>query len=100
MIYKGEEMTEDKIKVEELLNQVRASNGKDDFCIICYKDEEERCKELFPNNEIHVIPEKISCEEANNKIFVIPTDIKPIRVVYEENRPLDTVLNGTIYTTY
>lgn len=77
-------MCVDITKVEELLKQVRVSSGKDDVCIICYKDQEERCKELFPNKEIHVLPEKVSCKETNNKIFVIPTDIKPIRVVYEE----------------
>lgn len=93
-------MIEEITKVEELLNQVRASSGKDDVCIICYKDQEERCKELFPSKEIHVLPEKVSCKETNNKIFVIPTDVKPIRVVYEENKPLDIELNGTIYTIY
>ena len=77
-------MTEDKIKVEELIEQVKASSGKDDVCIICYKDEEERCKELFPNKEIHVLPEKVSCNETNNTVFIIPTDVKPIKVVYEE----------------
>ena len=35
-------MTEDKIKIEELVEQVRASSGKDDISIICYKDQEER----------------------------------------------------------
>ena len=93
-------MTEDKIKVEELIEQVKASSGKDDVCIICYKDEEERCKELFPSKEIHVLPEKVRCNETNNAIFIIPTDVKPIKVVYEENRPLDMVLSGTIYTIY
>ena len=97
-------MTEDKIKVEELIEQVKASSGKDDVCIICYKDQEERCKELFPSKEIHVLPEKVSCKETNNAIFIIPTDVKPIKVVYEEKElldiPLDIVLNGTIYTIY
>lgn len=93
-------MTEDKIKVEELIEQVKASSGKDDVCIICYKDEEERCKKLFPSKEIHVLPEKVRCNETNNAIFIIPTDVKPIKVVYEENRPLDMVLSGTIYTIY
>lgn len=97
-------MTEDKIKVEELIEQVKASSGKDDVCIICCKDEEERCKELFPNKEIHVLPEKVSCNETNNTVFIIPTDVKPIKVVYEEKElldiPLDIVLNGTIYTIY
>ena len=93
-------MTEDKIKVEELIEQVKASSGKDDVCIICYKDEEERCKELFPSKEIHVLPEKVRCNETNNTIFIIPTDVKPVKVVYEENRPLDIVLNGIIYTIY
>ena len=97
-------MIEGKIKIEELVEQVRASSGKDDVCIICYKDQEERCKELFLSKEIHVLPEKISCKETNNKIFIIPTDIKPIKVVYEDNTPLDIELdievNGTIYTIY
>ena len=62
-------MIEEIAKVEELLNQVRASSGKDDVCIICYKDQEERCKELFSSKEIHVLPEKVSCKETNNKIF-------------------------------
>lgn len=93
-------MTEHKIKIEELIEQVKASSGKDDVCIICYKNEEERCKELFPSKEIHVLPEKVRCNETNDAIFIIPTDDKPIKVVYEENRPLDIVLNGTIYTIY
>lgn len=93
-------MIEEITKVEELLNQVRASSGKDDVCIICYKDQEERCKELFPSKEIHILPEKVSCKETNNKIFVIPTDVKPIRVVYEENKPLDIDTNETIHTIY
>ena len=93
-------MIEEIAKVEELIEQVKASSGKDDVCIICYKDEEERCKELFPSKEIHVLPEKVSCKETNNAIFIIPTDVKPIKVVYEENRPLDIALNGTVYTIY
>lgn len=97
-------MTEDKIKIEELVEQVRASSGKDDICIICYKDQEERCKELFPSKEIHVLPEKVRCNETNNAIFIIPTDVKPIIVAYEDNTPLDMELDievdGTIYTIY
>ena len=79
-------MTEDKIKIEELVEQVRASSGKDDICIICYKDQEERCKKLFPSKEIHVLPEKVSYKETNNAIFIIPTDVKPIKVVYEKTK--------------
>jgi hypothetical protein len=97
-------MTEDKIKVEELIEQVKASSGKDDVCIICYKDEEERCKELFPSKEIHVLPEKVRCNETNNAIFIIPTDAKPIKVVYEEKElldiPPDIDIKGSIYTIY
>lgn len=97
-------MTEDKIKVEELIEQVKTSSGKDDVCIICYKDQEERCKELFPNNEIHVLPEKVSCNETNNAVFIVPTDVKPIKVVYEEKElldiPLDIDIKGSIYTIY
>ena len=77
-------MIEEIAKVEELLDKVKASSGKDDVCIICYKDQEERCKELFPSKEIHVLPEKVSYKETNNAIFIIPTDVKPIKVVYEE----------------
>lgn len=76
-------MSTDIAKIEELLNQVRASNDEDDYCIICYKDQEERCKELFPNKKIHVLSEKVNCKETNNQVFVIPTDAKPIIVVYE-----------------
>lgn len=78
-------MSVDRTEIDELLNQVRASSGKDDVCIICYKNQEERCKELFPSKEIHVIPESIGFEGTDNKIFIIPTDaiIKPIKVIYE-----------------
>lgn len=97
-------MTEDKIKIEELVEQVMVSSGKDDICIICYKDQEERCKELFPSKEIYVLQKKVSCKETNNAIFIIPTDVKSIKVVYEDNTPLDIELdievNGTIYTIY
>lgn len=78
-------MTKDEIKVEELIKQVKATSGKDDVCIICYKDQEEHCKELFPSKKIHVLPEKLVTRKINNAIFIIPIDVKPIKVVYEES---------------
>lgn len=79
-------MIEEIAKVEELLNKVKVSSGKDDVCIICYKDQEERCKELFPSKEIYILPEKVNCKETSNAIFIIPTDVKPIKVVYEKTK--------------
>lgn len=31
-------MSVDRTEIDELFNQVRASSGKDDVCIYCYKD--------------------------------------------------------------
>ena len=75
----------DKAKIEEALKLVNASNNKDDYCIICCKDQEEQVKELFPNEKIHVLSEEISRRETNinNQIFIIPADIKPVKIVYE-----------------
>ena len=81
-------MSADSSKVEELIKLVNASSGKDDYCIICHKDQEEQVKELFPSKEIHVLPEEISRKEINinNQIFIIPADIKPVKVVYEKTK--------------
>lgn len=75
----------DKTKIEETLKLVNASSSKDDYCIICYKDQEKQVKELFPNEKIHVLSEEISRRETNinNQIFIIPADIKPVKIVYE-----------------
>ena len=68
----------EKAKIEETLKPVNTSNNKDDYCIICCKDQEEQVKELFPNEKIHVLSEelseKISRKETNtnNRIFIIP----------------------------
>lgn len=75
-------MTEEIAKVEELLDKVRTSSGKNDYCVFCYKDQEEQTRELFPSEKIYVLPERFDCSELNNKVFVIPVD-KPIKVVYE-----------------
>lgn len=81
-------MSADSSKVEELIKLVNASSGKDDYCIICHKDQEEQVKELFPNEKIHVLSEEISRKEINinNQIFIIPADIKPVKVVYEKTK--------------
>ena len=61
-------------EIEDLLKRVKASSGKNDYCIICYKDQEERTRELFPDAKIHILPERFDCSELNNKVFIIPVD--------------------------
>lgn len=75
-------MIEEIAKVEELLNRVKASSGKNDYCVFCYTDQEEQTREIFPCKKFHVIPERCTCSESNNKVFIIPVD-KPIKVIYE-----------------
>lgn len=77
-------MIEEIAKVEELLNRVKTSSGKNDYCVICYKDQEEQIRELFPCEKIHVLPESFNCNELNNKVFVIPIDEKiSVKVICE-----------------
>ena len=39
------------MSIEKLLNEVRTSSDKDDYCVICYKDQYEQTRELFPNEK-------------------------------------------------
>lgn len=75
-------MIEEIAKVEELLNKVKVSSGKNDYCVFCYADQEKQTREIFPCEKIHIIPERCTCSEENNKVFIIPVD-RLIKVIYE-----------------
>lgn len=89
-----------KAEIEELFDKIKVFSGKNDYTVICHKDGEERTKELFPSVKVLVLPEEFHATKANGTVFIIPTDEKPVKVVYEENLPLDIEIKGTIYTKY
>lgn len=89
-----------KAEIEELLDKIKVSSGKNDYTVICHKDDEERAKKLFPSAKVLVLPEEFHAAKANGTVFIIPTDEKPLKVVYEENAQLDIEVKGTIYTIY
>jgi len=89
-----------KTEIKELIDKIKLSSGKNDYTVICHKDDEERTKELFPGVKVLVLPDEFHTAKANGTVFIIPTDEKPVKVVYEENTPLDIEVNGTIYTIY
>lgn len=89
-----------KTEIEELLDKIKVFSGKNDYTVICHKDDEERTKELFPGIKVLVLPEVFHAAKVNGTIFIIPTDEKTVKVVYEQNKPLDIEVKGTVYTIY
>ena len=72
-----------KTEIEALLDKIKLSSGKNDYTVICHKDDEDRTKELFPGIKVLVIPDEFHAAKPNGTVFIIPTEEKPVKVVYE-----------------
>ena len=70
--------------LEEWLDKIKVSSSKNNYTVICHKDDEDRTRELFPGVKVLVLPEVFHAVKANGTVLIIPTDEKPVKVVYEE----------------